>query len=534
MLLFATLGPLVLTNELWFRSLDRIGPARATLAANLQPFLASAIAVVLLGETLGPFEILGGMLIAAGILVGAAPRRARGSRRVAFAHVSPLRRTALASVVAAVALIAIKLVTGLAAGSLGFIAEAAHSGTDLVAALLTFFAVGVATKPADEAHLYGHGKAEHLAALAEAAFLVLVSFVVAGLAVARLAGWIDVDVEPAWWAFAAAAVVIVIDLSRTVVSYRTARRHSSAALLSNAVHFGADLLGTIAVLGGLLAARAGFPEGDSIAALFVAVPRRPRGCPADPAQRRRADGPRARRRGRGSPRGDPPTRPARRPATAAAPPGGWTDVRRRRDRRVARRRGRPGARDCRPGRGRRAARPAGQRRRRPRRADGPRGRAPGTHPRRGDDGPARQGAPRPAADRHRRRARGVAPPEAARRPRLSRPHTRSPSRSRRRSAEPCPRCTRCRPTSSRSPSGRPGRIRAHDPAGIEQAIVRVTGGPPRALRTLETPDGLVVLVTLALDGSTTVADAHRQASAVSRGIREALPDVADVVVHTEP
>ena len=69
MFLFATLGPLVLTNELWFRSLDRIGPARATLAANLQPFLASAIAVVLLGETLGPFEILGGMLIAAGILV---------------------------------------------------------------------------------------------------------------------------------------------------------------------------------------------------------------------------------------------------------------------------------------------------------------------------------------------------------------------------------------------------------------------------------------------------------------------------------
>ncbi len=183
---------------------------------------------------------------------------------------SPLRRTALASVVAAVALIAIKLVTGLAAGSLGLVAEAAHSGTDLVAALLTFFAVGWATKPADEAHLYGHGKAEHLAALAEAAFLVLVSLVVGALAVARLAGWLELDVEPAWWAFAAAAVVIGIDLSRAVVSYRTARRYGSAALLSNAVHFGTDLLGTLAVVGGLVAARAGFPEGDSIAALFVA------------------------------------------------------------------------------------------------------------------------------------------------------------------------------------------------------------------------------------------------------------------------
>jgi len=70
---FATLGPLVLTNELWFRSLDRIGPARATLAANLQPFLASAIAVVLLSESLGPLELAGGVLIAAGIF--AARRR---------------------------------------------------------------------------------------------------------------------------------------------------------------------------------------------------------------------------------------------------------------------------------------------------------------------------------------------------------------------------------------------------------------------------------------------------------------------------
>jgi drug/metabolite transporter (DMT)-like permease len=74
LLVFATLGPLVVTNELWFRSLERIGPARATLAANLQPFLAAAIAVVLLSETLDPAELAGGALIAAGILV--ARRRA--------------------------------------------------------------------------------------------------------------------------------------------------------------------------------------------------------------------------------------------------------------------------------------------------------------------------------------------------------------------------------------------------------------------------------------------------------------------------
>jgi cation diffusion facilitator family transporter len=184
---------------------------------------------------------------------------------------SPLRRTALASVAAATLLLALKLGTGLASGSLGLVSEALHSGTDLVAALLTFFAVGVAGRPADRGHPYGHGKAEHLAALAEASVLGLVSLAVAGLAVARLTGAIEQEIETAWWVFAALAVVLAIDVSRTTASYRAARRYRSAALLSNALHFGSDLVGTLAVLAGLVAAASGFPEGDAFAALFVAA-----------------------------------------------------------------------------------------------------------------------------------------------------------------------------------------------------------------------------------------------------------------------
>ena len=78
---------------------------------------------------------------------------------------SPQRRTALVSVGAACLLVAIKLAAGLASSSLGLLAEAAHSGTDLAAALLTFFAVSVAVRPADRGHPYGHGKAQNLAAL---------------------------------------------------------------------------------------------------------------------------------------------------------------------------------------------------------------------------------------------------------------------------------------------------------------------------------------------------------------------------------
>jgi cation diffusion facilitator family transporter len=126
--------------------------------------------------------------------------------------VTPQRRTALISVAAACALLALKLTAGIASGSLGLVSEALHSGTDLVAALLTFFAVGVAGRPADEQHQYGHGKAEHLAALFEAAVLGIVSVGVAALAVARLAGWIEINVDATWWAFLVIGIVLAIDI----------------------------------------------------------------------------------------------------------------------------------------------------------------------------------------------------------------------------------------------------------------------------------------------------------------------------------
>jgi cation diffusion facilitator family transporter len=173
-------------------------------------------------------------------------------------------------VLAASALIGLKLGTGLATGSLGLVSEAAHSGTDLVAALLTFFALGVALRPADLSHPYGHGKAEHLAALAEATILVLASLAIAVLAVARLVeGRHEVDVT--WWALLVVGIVIVVDAGRASVSFRAGRRYSSPALVTSAFHFLSDLGGSAAVLVGLLAARGGYPEADAAAALFVAV-----------------------------------------------------------------------------------------------------------------------------------------------------------------------------------------------------------------------------------------------------------------------
>src|SRR5438067_1860168 len=184
---------------------------------------------------------------------------------------SPQRRTALISVLAACALIGLKLGTAIATHSLGLLSEAVHSGTDLVAALLTFVALGVAGRPADPGHAYGHAKAEHLAALGEAAILVAASLVIAWRALWRLTGLAHGQVDPRWYALVVLGVVLVVDASRALVSQRAARRLGSPALQANAVHFASDFVGTTAVLLGLAAARAGYHWADSAAAMFVAV-----------------------------------------------------------------------------------------------------------------------------------------------------------------------------------------------------------------------------------------------------------------------
>jgi cation diffusion facilitator family transporter len=181
------------------------------------------------------------------------------------------QRTALLSVAAAIFLVAIKLVAGVLSGSLALVAEAAHSGTDLVAALLTLFAIRLAVRPADQEHHYGHGKAEHLAALAESSFLILVSGFLAWQALGRLTSGTPPEVDAAWWTFVVLGVVIAVDAARATASYRGAREHHSAALRSNALHFASDLAGSLAVVVGLAFVAAGQPKADAVAALVVAV-----------------------------------------------------------------------------------------------------------------------------------------------------------------------------------------------------------------------------------------------------------------------
>ncbi len=189
------------------------------------------------------------------------------------------KKAALNSVVAAFGLTAMKLVVGILSGSLGILAEAAHSGLDLVAALVTLIAVSVSDRPADEAHPYGHGKVENISALIETLLLFATCAWIIYEAVHRIF-FRDVPVEPNAWAFLVVIVSIVIDVSRSRMLSRAAKKHRSQALEADALHFSTDVWSSAVVLGGLALVLAGqkllpgraalLNRADAVAALAVA------------------------------------------------------------------------------------------------------------------------------------------------------------------------------------------------------------------------------------------------------------------------
>jgi cation diffusion facilitator family transporter len=452
--------------------------------------------------------------------------------------VSPQRRTALASVLAACVLIAVKLVAGIAAHSLGLLSEAAHSGTDLVAALLTFFALGVAERPADRAHAYGHGKAEHLAALAEGAILVVASLLIVWRAVSHLTGHSPTRVEATWYAFAVLAFVIAVDLGRTLASWRAARRYRSFALGANAVHFGSDLAGSVAVLLGLLGVRAGWKPADSAAALFVAALVL---TAAFRLMRRNVDV----LMDRAAPEADAAARQA---IARVEPP---VELRRLRMRQAA---------------GRHFADVV---------IGVPPGAAVGQGHAAADavESALQRALPEsdvvvhvePQGDEAALRERALA--AAQRVPDVREIHNLSvldtddgaevslhlklpgelpldeahavATEVERAITEALPRVTSVQthlePLSEIGTGTNPPQNDVARDADLVREIVRsATGAPPRELRFLDTENGLVALLTLALDPGTTLEEAHQRASEVEERIRRERPEITDVIVHTEP
>jgi cation diffusion facilitator family transporter len=180
-------------------------------------------------------------------------------------------RVALTSIAASGALTLAKAIVGVLSGSLALLSEAGHSALDFAATVMTYFAVRISGKPADEEHHYGHGKVESVAALIETGLLFVLSGFVIWEAVKRLLGDTGHLVEASVWAFAVIIASIVVDFFRARLLYRVAKETVSEALEADALHFGSDMWSSIAVLAGLGGVALGFSWADSAAAIIVAV-----------------------------------------------------------------------------------------------------------------------------------------------------------------------------------------------------------------------------------------------------------------------
>jgi cation diffusion facilitator family transporter len=178
-------------------------------------------------------------------------------------------RVALISIFAAIFLVGIKLVVGVATGSLGILSEAAHSALDFTAAIITYLAVRISGRPADSEHHYGHGKVESLSALAETLLLLVTCFWIIYEACRRMF-FHAVKVEVTPYSFIVIAVAIIVDYQRSRILLGTAKKYHSQALEADALHFSTDIYSSLVVIVGLIFTKIGFPVGDSIAALGVA------------------------------------------------------------------------------------------------------------------------------------------------------------------------------------------------------------------------------------------------------------------------
>ena len=163
-----------------------------------------------------------------------------------------------------------KLVVGILTGSLGLLSEAAHSGFDVVASGFALVAVRTARRPADEDHLYGHGRAENLAAYTEGLVLLVTAGGIAVEAVRRLLGH-PATVNAAGYAIALLLAAMAVEAIRAVVLRAAGRAAGSDALAADAQNRVADVLASLGVVAGLVGVRYGFWWADSVAALVVAA-----------------------------------------------------------------------------------------------------------------------------------------------------------------------------------------------------------------------------------------------------------------------
>jgi cation diffusion facilitator family transporter len=181
------------------------------------------------------------------------------------------QRAAAFSIASNATLIVFKLVVGLLSGSVAIMSEALHSGSDLVAAVIAFFAVRKSAQPANASYHYGHEKVENVSGVAEALLIIMAAGVIIYEGVRMIINGPEID--HVWLGI---GVMLVSGVANLIISrkvlYPVARRTESAALEADAAHLLTDVYTSFGVAGGLLLVElTGWQILDPIVAIAVAL-----------------------------------------------------------------------------------------------------------------------------------------------------------------------------------------------------------------------------------------------------------------------
>ncbi len=177
-------------------------------------------------------------------------------------------RAAAMSVATATGLVILKAIAGFLTNSLSLLASAVDSLTDIFASGVNYFAIRTASRPADEDHAYGHGKAEGLAGLFQGAVICASGLYLGSEAVKRLIKPEPVDAG----SVAVGVMVVSIIASYVLVRYlrKVARETDSMALEADSLHYSTDVLANAGVLAVLVAVRlTGYPIFDTVVSLMI-------------------------------------------------------------------------------------------------------------------------------------------------------------------------------------------------------------------------------------------------------------------------
>jgi len=182
---------------------------------------------------------------------------------------SNINRVLIITIILNVLLLIIKVVAGISSNSTALIADGLHSGSDVITSIGVIIGMGMARKPRDEMHHYGHEKIETITTFLLAIILIYVGIQIGYSALkATMKGQ---QVYFSYFALFSAFISIVIKEIQYQISFRVGSREQSAALVADAWHHRSDALSSVASLFGILGAKYGIYILDSLAGLVVSV-----------------------------------------------------------------------------------------------------------------------------------------------------------------------------------------------------------------------------------------------------------------------